>query len=144
MNSKANGQNDQKITLKGLIDQARTTQRKLSKESGIAEVTLNSWVAGRITPRLDNAVLVASKLGVSLKTLAASMQIDVSEVSSDYSLINLKILAAELGIERIEDLPENYETLKQLKKQIESVTGKQQLLATPASAKCKRLHKTKI
>ena len=52
------------------------------------------------------------------------MEIDVSEVTSDYSLINLKILAAELGIERIEDLPEDYKTLKQLKKQIKSVTDK--------------------
>jgi len=124
MNSETNGQNDKKITLKGLIDQARTTQRKLSKESGIAEVTLNSWVAGKMTPRLDNAVLVASKLGVSLKTLAKSMQINVNEVPNDYNLIDLKKLAAELGIEKIEDLPEDYETLKQLKEQIQSMTGK--------------------
>lgn len=111
-----NSQNSQKITLKGLIDQAGTTQRQLSKDSGIAEVTINSWVAGKIVPRLDNAVLVARRLGVSLNALAKSMRIDITGIPGDYSLINLKTIAAELGIEKVEDLPEDYETLKQIQK----------------------------
>lgn len=103
--------NDPEITLKGLIEQAGTNQRQLSKDSGIAEVTINSWVSGKYSPRLDNAVLVAGQLGVSLKILAKSLQINVTAVPGDYSLLELKILAKELGIQSVEDLPENYRTL---------------------------------
>ena len=103
--------NDPEITLKGLIEQAGTNQRQLSRDSGIAEVTINSWVAGKM-PRLDNAALVAAQLRVSLRTLAKSLQIDTSLIPGDYDLIDLKKLAAELGIERVEDLPEDYQILR--------------------------------
>jgi len=104
--------NDPEITLKGLIEQAGTNQRQLSRDSGIAEVTINSWVAGKYSPKLDSATLVAKALGVSLKSLAKSMRIDVTGLPDDYSLIDLKLIASELGIERIEDLPEDYRMLK--------------------------------
>jgi transcriptional regulator with XRE-family HTH domain len=110
--------NNPEITLKGLIEQAGTNQRRLSRDSGIAEVTINSWVAGKYSPKLDNATLVAKALGVSLKSLAKSMRIDVTGVPDDYSLIELKIIAAELGIERIEDLPEDYQALKRRRDRI--------------------------
>jgi transcriptional regulator with XRE-family HTH domain len=71
--------NDPEITLKGLIEQAGTNQRQLSRDSGIAEVTINSWVAGKYSPKLDSATLVAKALGVSLKSLAKSMRIDVPD-----------------------------------------------------------------
>ncbi|MCC3410128.1 MAG: helix-turn-helix transcriptional regulator [Microcoleus sp. PH2017_10_PVI_O_A] len=70
-------------TLKNLIEAAGITQRQLSKDTGIAEVTINTWVAGRKIPRLDNAILLASKLGISLKTLSKAMGIDVSKVPDD-------------------------------------------------------------
>ncbi|MEG5160255.1 helix-turn-helix transcriptional regulator [Microcoleus sp. AT3-A2] len=114
MNPETNSQNSQEVTLKGLIEQAKTTQRQLSKDCGIAEVTINSWVAGKIVPRFDNAVLVGRRLGVSLKVLAKSMHIDVTGVPDDYSLIDLKKIATKLGIEKIEDLPESYEILKKM------------------------------
>ncbi|MEG5075906.1 helix-turn-helix transcriptional regulator [Microcoleus sp. AT8-B1] len=103
--------NNSEITLKGLIEQAGTNQRKLSRDSGIAEVTINSWVAGKYVPKLDNATLVAKTLGVSLKSLAKSMDIDTKGVPDDVNLIELKAIAAELGIERVEDLPEDYRIL---------------------------------
>jgi transcriptional regulator with XRE-family HTH domain len=112
MNPDINADTDPEITLKGLIDQAGTNQRQLSRDSGIAEVTINSWVAGKYTPKLDSATVVAAALGVSLRTLAKSMRIDVTKVPGDYSLLDLKSLATQLGIERIEDLPEDYRTLK--------------------------------
>jgi transcriptional regulator with XRE-family HTH domain len=99
-------------TLKTLIAAAHKTQRQLSRDIDIAEVTINTWVSGRKMPRLDNAALVAAELKVSFKTLARSLQIDVSRIPGDYSLIDLKRLASDLGIERIEDLPEDYEFLK--------------------------------
>jgi len=114
MNPETKNQNSQEVTLKGLIDQAKTTQRQLSKDCGIAEVTINSWVAGKIVPRFDNAVLVGRRLGVSLKVLAKSMHIDVAGIPGDYSLIEIKAMATKLGIEKIEDLPENYELLKKM------------------------------
>ena len=98
-------------TLKTLIEAAGTTQRQLSRDSGIAEVTINSWVAGKM-PRLDNAALVAAQLRVSLRSLAKALQIDTSQIPADYDLIDLKKLAADLGIERVEDLPESYEILR--------------------------------
>lgn len=104
--------NNPEITLKGLIEQAGTTQRQLSRDSGIAEVTINSWVAGKYSPKLDNAAVIAAQLRVSLRTLAKALQIDTSLIPGDYDLIDLKRIASELGIERVEDLPENYEILK--------------------------------
>lgn len=104
--------NENEETLKNLIEAARTSQRQLSRDIHIAEVTVNTWVAGKKIPRFDNAALVAGQLGVSLKTLAKAMRVDVTDIPGDYSLIELKAIAAELGIERVEDLPEDYETLK--------------------------------
>jgi transcriptional regulator with XRE-family HTH domain len=113
MNPDLNDHIDPEITLKGLIEQAGTNQRQLSRDSGVAEVTINSWVAGKYSPKLDSATSVAKALGVSLKSLAKAMRIDVTGLSDDYSLLELKSLALELGIERIEDLPEDYRILKQ-------------------------------
>ena len=69
--------------MKELIEAAGTTQRQLSRDLNIAEVTVNTWVSGRKVPRFDNAILLARKLGVSLKTLAQAMDIDVSGVEND-------------------------------------------------------------
>ena len=99
-------------TLKTLIEAAGTTQRQLSRDTSIAEVTINTWTAGRKMPRLDNAAVVAAHLRVSLRTLAKGLQIDTSLIPGDYDLIDLKKLAADLGIERVEDLPESYEILR--------------------------------
>jgi transcriptional regulator with XRE-family HTH domain len=74
---------DEPPTLKNLIEAAGITQRQLSKDTGIAEVTINTWVARKAMPRLDNAVLLASKLGISLKTLSKAIGIDVSKVPDD-------------------------------------------------------------
>ncbi len=72
-------------TLKALIKEASLTQRSLSQKTGIAEVTINSWVAGKYMPKLDNAVVMAKALGVSLKTLSESLGIDVSGLPDDIS-----------------------------------------------------------
>ena len=110
-NNSATGDEKEK-TLKTLIEAAGTTQRQLSRDTSIAEVTINTWTAGRKMPRLDNAAVVAAHLRVSLRTLAKGLQIDTSLIPGDYDLIDLKRLAAELGIERVEDLPEDYQILR--------------------------------
>ncbi len=77
----------QEPTLKDLIQSAGTTQRQLSKELDIAEVTINTWVAGRKIPRFDNAIALARELGVSLKVLAKAMQLDTSNIPDDQPLM---------------------------------------------------------
>jgi transcriptional regulator with XRE-family HTH domain len=99
-------------TLKTLIEAAGTTQRQLSRDTSIAEVTINTWTSGRSMPRLDNAAAVAAHLRISLRTLAKSLRVDTSLIPGDYDLIDLKKLAADLGIERVEDLPEDYQILR--------------------------------
>jgi transcriptional regulator with XRE-family HTH domain len=69
--------------LKALIEDAGITQRELSKRTGIAEVTINTWVSGRKMPRFDNAIVLAKELKVSLKTLAKSLGLDVSSLPDD-------------------------------------------------------------
>lgn len=70
-------------TLKQLIECANTTQRELSKRTGIAEVTINSWVAKKKIPRLDNALVLCRELGVSLKTLSQSLGLDTTGIPDD-------------------------------------------------------------
>jgi transcriptional regulator with XRE-family HTH domain len=70
-------------TLKALISDARTSQREISSKTGLSERTINDWVAGKKVPRLDNAVILARELGVSLKTLAASIGLDTTNIPDD-------------------------------------------------------------
>jgi len=70
-------------TLKDLIESAGTTQRDLSRKLQAAEVTVNSWASGKKMPRFDNAIALAKELGVSLKTLAKAMGLDVTGVPPD-------------------------------------------------------------
>ena len=70
-------------TLKQLIECANITQRELSKRTGIAEVTINSWVAKKKNPRLDNALVLCRELGISLKTLAHSLGLDTTGIPDD-------------------------------------------------------------
>jgi transcriptional regulator with XRE-family HTH domain len=70
-------------TLKQLIEQAKISQRELSKRTGIAEVTINSWVARKKIPRLDNALILCRELGVSLKTLSVSIGLDTAGIPDD-------------------------------------------------------------
>ncbi|MEG5234326.1 helix-turn-helix transcriptional regulator [Microcoleus sp. AT9b-C3] len=107
--------NENEETLKNLIEAARTSQRQLSRDINIAEVTVNTWVAGKKIPRFDNAALVAGQLGVSLKALAKAMRVDVRDIPGDYSLIELKAIAADLGIERVADLPADFETMRRMR-----------------------------
>jgi hypothetical protein len=44
---------------------------------------IGDWERGEALPRLDRAVSLASELGVSMKTLAKAMHIDVSRLPDD-------------------------------------------------------------
>lgn len=114
-NMNPNTENEKEETLKSLIESANTTQRQLSRDTNIAEVTINTWAVGKKVPRLDNAALVAGQLGVSLRVLAKAMNIDVTRIPGDYSLLDIKAIAEELGIERVKDLPADYQTLRRMR-----------------------------
>ncbi len=71
------------LTLKQLIAKSNITQRDLAKRTGISERAINEWVAGKYIPRLDNAIVVSRELGVSLKTLALSLGLDITGIPDD-------------------------------------------------------------
>lgn len=68
------------FTLKKLIKDAGLTQRELAQKTGIKEVTVNSWVAGKRMPTFDNAVIIAKAINCDLKTLAESLGIDTQGI----------------------------------------------------------------
>jgi transcriptional regulator with XRE-family HTH domain len=99
-------------TLKTLRQNLELTQEELSRRLDLSFRTVGDWETGKKLPRFDNAANLSRALGVSLRTLAKAMHIDVVGVPGDYDLIDLKRIASELGIERVEDLPESYEALR--------------------------------
>lgn len=104
---------DRQTNLKGLREGASLTQPELSQRLGLGTRIINDWEAGRKTPRFDNAISIAKVLKVSLKTLARSMKLDVSDIPDDgYSLSQLKAICKELGIENIDDLPNDWRELR--------------------------------
>ncbi|ARI81655.1 hypothetical protein C789_4904 [Microcystis aeruginosa FACHB-905 = DIANCHI905] len=46
-------------------------------------MTINSWVAKKKNPRLDNALVLCRELGISLKTLAQSLGLDTTGIPDD-------------------------------------------------------------
>ena len=102
-------------TLKTLRQNLEITQEELSRRLNLSFRTVGDWETGKKTPRFDNAATLSRELGVSLKALAKAMRVDVTGVPGDYSSIELKAIAAELGIERIEDWPEDYKTLRRMR-----------------------------
>ena len=99
-------------TLRTLRQNKELTQEELSRRLNLSFRTVGDWETGKKTPRFDNAATLSRELGVSLRVLAKAMHINVTGVPGDYDLIDLKRIALELGIERVEDLPEDYEILR--------------------------------
>lgn len=105
--------NDQEPTLKGLRDRLDLSQEALGRRLNLSYRTIAEWESGRKVPRFDNAIIVARELGVSLKILAKSMRLDVSDLLDDgLTLPQLKAVCRELGITRIDELPDDYARLK--------------------------------
>jgi transcriptional regulator with XRE-family HTH domain len=70
-------------TLKELRDKAQLSQRELASRLGTSHDMIVHWEKGRKVPRFDNAIALASELGVSLRTLAKVMGFDVSKIPID-------------------------------------------------------------
>ena len=75
--------NQDQPTLKALREGAKLTQPQLSQRIKVGIRIIGDWERGESKPRFDRAVDLARELGVSLKTLAKSMHIDVSGVPDD-------------------------------------------------------------
>ena len=75
--------------MKSLREAAGYTQEQLAKELNCAIRTISNWENGNKVPKFDNAISLAAKLKVSLKTLAKSMKFDVSGIPSSNSSTKL-------------------------------------------------------
>jgi transcriptional regulator with XRE-family HTH domain len=73
------------LTLKSLIEDAGYTQRDFAKTLGLALSTVTFYISGEKLPRIDRFFEMCKTLGVSPKTLAQSMGLDVSDVPDDIS-----------------------------------------------------------
>lgn len=73
-------------TLKSLRESAELTQPELSRRMNVGIRIIGDWERGQSVPRFDRAIALARELGVSLKTLAKSMHLDVSDVPDDEHL----------------------------------------------------------
>lgn len=105
-------ENEETPTLKALREAADLTQPELSRRMSVGIRIIGDWERGQSFPRFDRAIALARELGVSLKTLAKSMQLDVSRVPDDeLQLWRLKAICRERGITQIEDLPDDWVTL---------------------------------
>lgn len=104
-------------TLKALRDAAELTQPELSRRMNVGIRIIGDWERGQSFPRFDRAIALARELGVSLKILAKSMQLDVSKLPDDgMPLRELKAICKHLNIERVDDLPDDWsELLKQMR-----------------------------
>ena len=73
-------------TLKTLRDSAGLTQPQLSTRLNVNIRAIAAWERGEYLPSFERAIALAKELGVSLKTLARSMQLDVSGLPDDQPL----------------------------------------------------------
>ncbi|AFZ31654.1 helix-turn-helix transcriptional regulator [Gloeocapsopsis crepidinum LEGE 06123] len=73
------------LTLKLLRERTGLSQEKLGRRLDLSLRTVGDWETGKKIPRFDNAIALARELGVSLKTLAKAMKLDVEGVPDDES-----------------------------------------------------------
>jgi transcriptional regulator with XRE-family HTH domain len=70
-------------TLKALRESSGFTQESLARQLNLSFRTVSDWETGKGIPRFDNAVSLARELGVSLKTLAKAMRLNVEGIPND-------------------------------------------------------------
>ena len=108
-----NTENQEQPTLKTLRESRELTQPELSRRLNVGIRIIGHWESGTKMPRFDNAIALAGELGYSLKSLAKSMHLDVNKVPDDgLTLAQLKAICKELKIERVEDMPDDWQQLK--------------------------------
>lgn len=78
-----NTENQEQPTLKTLRESRELTQPELSRRLNVGIRIIGHWESGTKLPRFDNAIALARELGVSLKTLAKAMRLDVTGLPDD-------------------------------------------------------------
>lgn len=73
----------QEANLKTLRESAGYTQESLAREMNVSKALIGYYEARKKLPRVDNFLLLAKSLNVSLKTLARAMGMDVSGIPDD-------------------------------------------------------------
>lgn len=107
-----NPKNEEVPTLKALREAAELTQPELSRRMNVGIRIIGDWERGQSFPRFDRAIALARELGVSLKALAKSMQLDVSKLSDDaLTLQELKAICKQLNIQQVDELPDDWSEL---------------------------------
>lgn len=81
-----NTENQEQLTLKTLRESRELTQPELSRRLNVGIRIIGHWESGTKLPRFDNAIALARELGVSLKTLAKAMRLDVTGLPDDEPL----------------------------------------------------------
>lgn len=74
---------EEKSPLRLLREQAKLTQFQLRQRIGVSERRLSDWENRKALPNLENAVVLAKTLRVSLKQLCLALGIDVTGVPDD-------------------------------------------------------------
>ncbi len=73
------------LSLKTLRERTGLSQEKLGRKLDLSFRTIADWEAGKKVPRADNFLALCRELGVSPKTLAKAMKLDVEGVPDDES-----------------------------------------------------------
>lgn len=79
----SNNSDQDRLTLKTLIEAAALTEPELSRRMGVGLRIIGDWKRGVSLPRFDRAIILARELGIPLKVLGRAMQLDVSGVPDD-------------------------------------------------------------
>ncbi|MBE9117633.1 helix-turn-helix transcriptional regulator [Lusitaniella coriacea LEGE 07157] len=74
---------EQEQTLKSFRNQLNLSQEELARRLNLSFRTIGEWEGGKKIPRFDNAVALARELGISLKTLARAMHLNIEGVPDD-------------------------------------------------------------
>jgi transcriptional regulator with XRE-family HTH domain len=78
-----NSEKPEDLTLRSYRESLDLSREELSRRLELSARTIEDWERGRKLPRLDNAVLLAKELGLSMKELCRSMSLDVSSLQDD-------------------------------------------------------------
>ena len=81
--NKENSEKPEDLTLRSYRESLDLSREELSRRLELSARTIEDWERGRKLPRLDNAVLLAKELGLSMKELCRSMSLDVSSLQDD-------------------------------------------------------------
>lgn len=79
------GSNDE-LTVQTLIEATGKTQREISQNLNVTELSINNWATGRKLPRIDHFLALCRELNVSPKTLARAMKLGIEGIPDDQPL----------------------------------------------------------